>query len=104
METDIEIAQKAAMRPVIELAGERFGVRPEQMEPVGHYKAKMSLDLLRRPDDRPGKLILVTAVTPTPAGEGKTTTTVGDSPTPSIFSAKTPPPPCANPRSAPCSA
>ena len=77
METDIEIAQKAAMRPVIELAGERFGVRPEQMEPVGHYKAKMSLDLLRRPDDRPGKLILVTAVTPTPAGEGKTTTTVG---------------------------
>lgn len=78
MPTDIEIAQKANMRPVIDLAAERFGIAAEQMEPFGHYKAKLSLDLLRQRAGNPdGKLILVSAITPTPAGEGKTTTSVG---------------------------
>ena len=77
MKTDIEIAAKANMRPILELAGERFGTPPEQMEPYGRYKAKMSLDLLANNNKANGKLILVTAISPTPAGEGKTTTSVG---------------------------
>jgi formate--tetrahydrofolate ligase len=76
--SDIEISQAAKMRPVIEIAKERLGIPPEYVLPYGHYKAKISLDyidtLKKKPD---GKLILVTAITPTPAGEGKTTTTVG---------------------------
>jgi formate--tetrahydrofolate ligase len=76
--SDIEISQAATMRPVIEIAKERLGIPPESVLPYGHYKAKISLDyidtLKKKPD---GKLILVTAITPTPAGEGKTTTTVG---------------------------
>jgi formate--tetrahydrofolate ligase len=76
--SDIEISQAAKMRPVIEIAKERLGIPPESVLPYGHYKAKISLDyidtLKKKPD---GKLILVTAITPTPAGEGKTTTTVG---------------------------
>ena len=76
--SDIEIAQAARMRPILEIAREKLGIAPENLEPYGHYKAKVSLDYIKRLQDRPnGKLILVSAITPTPAGEGKTTTTVG---------------------------
>jgi formate--tetrahydrofolate ligase len=75
--SDIEIAQAAAMRPIGEIAG-KLGVPEDAVSPYGRYKAKISLDYVRSLADRPnGKLILVTAITPTPAGEGKTTTTVG---------------------------
>ena len=78
MPTDIEIAQAAALQPIAQVARERLGIPAEQLVPYGHYKAKVSLDYLDSLKDRPdGKLILVTAMTPTPAGEGKTTTTVG---------------------------
>ena len=77
MLTDIEIAQQCAMKPITEVAG-ALGIRPEELEPYGHYKAKRSDDLAKRLENQPdGKLILVTAINPTPAGEGKTTTTVG---------------------------
>ncbi len=76
--SDIEIARAAEMRPIIALAEEKLGLEAAQLEPFGHYKAKISLDVLaQRQDKTDGKLILVTAMTPTPAGEGKTTTTVG---------------------------
>ncbi len=76
--SDIAIAQAAKMRPIMELAKERLGIGPENLEPYGHYKAKVSLDFIKSLKNRPnGKLILVSAITPTPAGEGKTTTTVG---------------------------
>jgi formate--tetrahydrofolate ligase len=76
--SDIEISQAAKMRPVIDIAREKLGIPGEYVLPYGHYKAKISLDYLASLDDRPdGKLILVTAISPTPAGEGKTTTTVG---------------------------
>jgi formate--tetrahydrofolate ligase len=76
--SDIEIAQAAKMRPIIDIARERLGIAAEDLEPYGHYKAKVSLDYIKGLQDRPnGKLILVSAITPTPAGEGKTTTTVG---------------------------
>src|ERR1700687_1874578 len=76
--SDIQIAQEAKKRLIMELARERLGIAPENLEPYGHYKAKVSLDYVKRLQDRPnGKLILVSAITPTPAGEGKTTTTVG---------------------------
>src|SRR5258707_7641169 len=76
--SDIEIAQAAAMRPIVEVARERLGIPDEAASPYGKYKAKISLDYVRALCDRPnGKLVLVTAITPTPAGEGKTTTTVG---------------------------
>ncbi len=66
------------MRPIIEIAEEKLGIPPEHVLSYGHYKAKISLDYIDSLKDRPdGKLILVTAITPTPAGEGKTTTTVG---------------------------
>ncbi len=78
MPADIEIAQQANMRRIGEVAREKLGIGEAHLEPYGHYKAKISLDyvdsLAGRPD---GKLILVTAISPTPAGEGKTTTTVG---------------------------
>jgi formate--tetrahydrofolate ligase len=75
--SDIEIARAAKMRPIQEI-GERLGIRTEHLIPYGHTKAKVSLDYIESLNDRPdGKLILVTAITPTPAGEGKTTTTVG---------------------------
>ena len=77
MLTDIEIAQQCAMKSITEVAG-ALGIRPEELEPYGHYKAKLSDDLAKRLENQPdGKLILVTAINPTPAGEGKTTTTVG---------------------------
>src|ERR1700732_5284868 len=76
--SDIEISQSAKKRPILDIARERLGVGPEHLEPYGYYKAKVSMDFVRSLQDRPnGKLILVTAITPTPAGEGKTTTTVG---------------------------
>src|SRR5213080_1966875 len=75
---NIEIAQRASMRPIVQLAGERLGIPEEWLEPYGRYKAKVALDYVAQLDSRPdGKLVLVTAMTPTPAGEGKTTTTVG---------------------------
>ncbi len=75
MKSDIEIAQGVTMQPVSEIAGE-LGIAPELVEQYGKYKAKIDLSLLEQ--NRPaGKLILVTAITPTPAGEGKTTTTIG---------------------------
>ncbi len=77
MRTDIEIAREAKMRPIGEIA-EELGILPEELEPYGRYKAKINDAFIRRTADRPdGKLILVTAINPTPAGEGKTTTTVG---------------------------
>jgi formate--tetrahydrofolate ligase len=76
--SDIEISQAAEMRPVVEVAADKLGIPTEHVLPYGHYKAKISLDYIASLSDRPdGKLILVTAITPTPAGEGKTTTTVG---------------------------
>src|SRR4030088_3544027 len=76
--SDIEIAQAAKMRLIMDIARERLGIGPESLEPYGHYKAKLSMDFIKSLRDRPnGKLILVSAITPTPAGEGKTTTTVG---------------------------
>ena len=78
MKSDIEIAQAATMLPVTELARERLAIPIDALEPYGHYKAKLSLEYLSTLASRPdGKLILVTAISPTPAGEGKTTTTVG---------------------------
>ena len=76
--SDIEIAQQATLRPIITLAKEQYNIDPEHLEPHGHYKAKLSLEYLNSlADKQEGKLILVTAISPTPAGEGKTTTTVG---------------------------
>src|SRR5438477_3276349 len=76
--SDIEIAQAARKRPILDIAREKLGIAPENLEPYGHYKAKVSMDYIKSLQSRPnGKLILVSAVTPTPAGEGKTTTTVG---------------------------
>jgi formate--tetrahydrofolate ligase len=76
--TDIEIAQRAQIQPILPLAQARLGIPQDALEPYGHYKAKVSLDYLESLAGRgDGKLILVTAISPTPAGEGKTTTTVG---------------------------
>src|ERR1700719_540764 len=76
--SDIEISQAAKKRLILDVAKERLGIGPENLEPYGHYKAKVSMDYVKSLQSKPnGKLILVTAVNPTPAGEGKTTTTVG---------------------------
>ena len=76
--SDIEIAQKANKKHIIELAREQYGIEDRHLEPYGHYKAKLSLDYIDGLKNREdGKLILTTAISPTPAGEGKTTTTVG---------------------------
>ena len=76
--SDIEIAQQANMKPIIGLVKEQYGIDAEHLDPYGHYKAKMSLEYVNSLSDKQdGKLILVTAISPTPAGEGKTTTTVG---------------------------
>src|SRR5271169_3211169 len=76
--SDIEISQSATKRLIADVARERLGVAVENLEPYGHYKAKVSMDYIKSLKDRPnGRLILVSAITPTPAGEGKTTTTVG---------------------------
>src|ERR1700709_2601257 len=76
--SDIQIAQEAKKRLIMELAREKLGIAPENLEPYGHYKAKVSGSYIRSLRSKPnGKLILVSAISPTPAGEGKTTTTVG---------------------------
>ncbi len=78
MSPDIEIAQQAALIPIGELAEDRLGIPVDHLETYGRYKAKISSEYLAGLSDNPdGKLILVTAISPTPAGEGKTTTTVG---------------------------
>jgi formate--tetrahydrofolate ligase len=78
MLSDIEIAQQGRLKRIAEVAQDKLGVVSEHLQPYGHYKAKISLDYLESIQSRPdGKLILVTAMSPTPAGEGKTTTTVG---------------------------
>jgi hypothetical protein len=77
MPSSLQIAQAAAMRPIADIGAE-LGLLPEELELYGPYKAKISLDVLRRLAERPnGHEILVTAITPTPLGEGKTTTTIG---------------------------
>ena len=77
MLSDIEIAQQAKMLKITDVAA-KLGISEEDIEMYGRYKAKLSMDLIRRMENKPaGKLILVTAITPTPAGEGKSTTTVG---------------------------
>jgi formate--tetrahydrofolate ligase len=76
--SDIEISQAAKKRPIVDIARDKLGIGPEHLEPYGHYKAKVSTDFIQSIQNRPnGKLILVSAINPTPAGEGKTTTTVG---------------------------
>ena len=77
MLTDIEIAQNAQMKKIKEIAAD-LGVSEEELEPYGHYKAKITEECIKRLENAPdGKLILVTAINPTPAGEGKTTTSIG---------------------------
>ncbi|MCI7607803.1 MAG: formate--tetrahydrofolate ligase [Enterocloster clostridioformis] len=77
MKSDIEIAQEAVMRPIKEVAA-AYGIGEDDLELYGKYKAKLTDELWEQVKDRPdGKLVLVTAINPTPAGEGKTTTTVG---------------------------
>ncbi len=77
MKSDIEIARECKMKPISEIA-EMAGIKDEELEPYGKYKAKVSLNVRKRLKDKPdGKLILVTAINPTPAGEGKTTVTIG---------------------------
>ncbi|MBR5248598.1 MAG: formate--tetrahydrofolate ligase [Lachnospiraceae bacterium] len=77
MKTDIQIAQEAIMEPITEVAA-RLGITPDELELYGKYKAKISDEYMEKIKDNPdGKLILVTAINPTPAGEGKTTTSVG---------------------------
>src|SRR5512136_1720749 len=75
--SDIEIAQEAKLKPILQIAQE-LGIRPDELELYGPYKAKVKLEILERLTNRPnGKYVDVTAITPTPLGEGKSTTTVG---------------------------
>src|SRR5690554_6767109 len=76
MKSDIEIAQSARLQPIEEVAA-RIGLSETDLELYGGHKAKVSLDVLKKRETEEGKLVLVTAITPTPAGEGKTTVTVG---------------------------
>src|SRR5471032_1953875 len=76
--SDIEISQTAEKRLIMDIAKEKLGIAADNLEPYGHYKAKVSMDFVKSlKNKKSGKLILVSAITPTPAGEGKTTTTVG---------------------------
>src|SRR5262249_58355787 len=75
---DIETPRAAKPRRILDVAKDKLGIPAESLEPYGHYKAKVSMDYVKSlSGKKDGKLILVTAITPTPAGEGKTTTTVG---------------------------
>lgn len=75
---DIDIARNADMKPILALGEEKLGISAEHLDPYGHFKAKLSMDYINSRADQPdGRLILVTAISPTPAGEGKTTTSVG---------------------------
>src|SRR5258705_10606601 len=76
--SDIEISQAAKPKRIADVAKDKLGIALENLEPYGHYKAKVSMEFIKSlKDKKDGKLILVTAISPTPAGEGKTTTTVG---------------------------
>jgi len=75
--SNIEIAQAATLKPILQLAQDRLGIPAQALEPYGHYKAKIDLAWLNQQTGPNGKLVLVTAISPTPAGEGKTTTVVG---------------------------
>jgi formate--tetrahydrofolate ligase len=78
MMSDIEIAQQANLQRIVDVAKEKLDIDEEHLDPYGHYKAKLSMDFIESLEDRPdGKLILVSGISPTPPGEGKTTTTVG---------------------------
>ena len=78
MMTNIEIANRANLKPILEIAGEKLGIPSEAIDLYGRYKAKIPWDYINSLQDQPnGKLILVTAMTPTTAGEGKTTTLIG---------------------------
>ena len=80
MKSDIEIAQEARLRPIEEVAREA-GIHPDDFIPYGRDKAKVSISAIARAEGRPeAPLVLVSAITPTPAGEGKSTTTVGPRP------------------------
>ena len=74
--SDIEIAHRCQMKPITEIA-EKAGIEEKYIEQYGRYKAKIDLSIMKENNRPNGKLILVTAITPTPAGEGKTTTTIG---------------------------
>ncbi|MBM3420074.1 MAG: formate--tetrahydrofolate ligase, partial [Bacteroidetes bacterium] len=76
MKSDIQIAQEAPIRPIVEIAA-KLGVREDDLELYGKYKAKLPLHLINEEKIKKAKLVLVTAITPTPAGEGKTTTSIG---------------------------
>ena len=77
MLSDLEIAQRAQMKPIVEIA-ESLGLSPDDIDLYGKYKAKVSLEVLKNLSEKPqGKYIDVTAITPTPLGEGKTVTTIG---------------------------
>ena len=76
MPSDIEIAQSVTPQPITEIAA-KVGIPQESYEPYGRYKAKIDCNVLKEEGGQPGKLVLVTAITPTPAGEGKTTTSIG---------------------------
>src|SRR5258708_32598096 len=75
--SDIEISQNAKIIPIMKIARERLGIEAENLDPYGHYKAKLSMDFVKSLKNRPnGKLILVSAITPTPAGQRQTNTIV----------------------------
>ena len=79
MKSDLQIAQEATLKPIGEIAA-AAGIEQSELEPYGHTKAKINLDILKRLEDKPnGKLVIVTAINPTPLGEGKTVTTIGSS-------------------------
>ena len=75
MLTDIEIAQSAKLRPIAEVA-QKIGLDSEEIQPYGHYKAKIPLDLIEKRQSKNGKVVLVTGISPTAAGEGKSTVSV----------------------------
>lgn len=101
MKTDIEIAQEAKMKPITEIAAQ-LGLADEDVIPYGRYKAKINHRLIHNAKKQ-GKLILVTAISPTPAGEGKTTTSVGLADAMNALG-KRPCSACVSPALAPCSA
>ena len=77
VKSDIEIAQEASMKKIQEIAAD-LNILEDELEPYGHYKGKLSLDIFKRlQNEKDGKVVLVTAINPTPAGEGKSTVTVG---------------------------
>ena len=75
--SDIEIARKAKLEPIVDLAERTLGLKKDQLIPYGHYKAKVDPQSVDQQADKKAKLVLVTAISPSPAGEGKTTTTIG---------------------------